>query len=729
MKALQGIDIEKHTNGHDADNPADAVEIAAGNTVTWTYYVTNTGTTTFTEAEVTVVDDNGTPGNTSDDFSPMLIGASDVNSDGLLSPGEVWEFEAIGVAQTITSSGSTETVYLTGNSPLDGPNGNVRTFSAGGVSVSATALSRDTNGTWQDAYLGAYSGGLGVTDRGEGNGGNGLHRTDNIGKVDYILFQFSDQVVVDRAFLDSVVGDSDLSVWVGNSSDLASSGLALSDSVLNNMTYDTSLTNSGSSRWADFNAAGVVGDVLVLAGWVGDTTPEDCFKVRKLKFHTVAQGVYGNIGTVAADGVGDSDPSHYTNPAPTASGVIGDYVWEDLDRDGKQDSNESGVSGVTVNLLDANGVQIDTTTTGTNGLYEFTGLEAGDYRVEFELPTDYVFTRMRNDISDGLDSDADRDTGISHLISLEDHEIDRSIDAGIYEAAVDHMFEAEDYEWKDHPWKVKCDYQASGGKYLYVPNKSGSYYHSPPHGKKVMYQFDVDMNGRYELSALLKAKSSKDNSLWLRVDGGNWIEWHTPVTGHSFQWHAATKGWDQLPVAFNFDAGQHTLEIKVREDGIKLDKFMVSKLSTQTVVIDATDASSISGDWTVDVDDDGNEFLVAANGTGSFYHSPPAGDELTYDFTLSEAGTFEMHALVSAANGGDNSFWVQIDGGDWIEWHLDVTGDTFQWQTVTDGCDQNAVSFDLGAGSHTLKIKVREDGTKLDKIVISNDEFIDLSEY
>ncbi|NES77280.1 MAG: hypothetical protein F6K06_16410 [Okeania sp. SIO1H4] len=52
-----GIDIEKFTNGVDADTIEEAVEIAAGETVTWTYEVTNTGDLPFDENEVVVTDD------------------------------------------------------------------------------------------------------------------------------------------------------------------------------------------------------------------------------------------------------------------------------------------------------------------------------------------------------------------------------------------------------------------------------------------------------------------------------------------------------------------------------------------------------------------------------------------------------------------------------------------------------------------------------------------------
>ncbi|NUI86030.1 SdrD B-like domain-containing protein, partial [Staphylococcus borealis] len=42
---------------------------------------------------------------------------------------------------------------------------------------------------------------------------------------------------------------------------------------------------------------------------------------------------------------------------------LGDYVWEDTNKDGIQDSDEKGIQGVTVTLKDSEGNTIGTTTT------------------------------------------------------------------------------------------------------------------------------------------------------------------------------------------------------------------------------------------------------------------------------------------------------------------------------------------------------------------------------
>lgn len=53
------IDIEKHTNGVDADLPEDAPILQVGDPVVWEYIVTNTGDGPGRQLEITVTDDQG----------------------------------------------------------------------------------------------------------------------------------------------------------------------------------------------------------------------------------------------------------------------------------------------------------------------------------------------------------------------------------------------------------------------------------------------------------------------------------------------------------------------------------------------------------------------------------------------------------------------------------------------------------------------------------------------
>jgi protocatechuate 3,4-dioxygenase beta subunit len=69
---------------------------------------------------------------------------------------------------------------------------------------------------------------------------------------------------------------------------------------------------------------------------------------------------------------------------PTVS--VGDLVWFDADRDGVQDAGEPGIAGVTVRLLDEDGVLVGSTTTDAEGRYRFDGLPYGTYTAVVELP-------------------------------------------------------------------------------------------------------------------------------------------------------------------------------------------------------------------------------------------------------------------------------------------------------------------------------------------------------
>jgi hypothetical protein len=85
-QTLARIDIEKATNGDDADVPTGPV-VTVGTPVTWTYAVTNAGTVPLHHLAVT--DDKGE--------SPLKY-SGDPNANGVLDVGERWTYQTTGRA-------------------------------------------------------------------------------------------------------------------------------------------------------------------------------------------------------------------------------------------------------------------------------------------------------------------------------------------------------------------------------------------------------------------------------------------------------------------------------------------------------------------------------------------------------------------------------------------------------------------------------------------------------
>ncbi|WP_296699811.1 SdrD B-like domain-containing protein [Thiocapsa sp. UBA6158] len=135
-----------------------------------------------------------------------------------------------------------------------------------------------------------------------------------------------------------------------------------------------------------------------------------------------------------------------------APATIGDRVWYDTNGDGIQNDLEPGIPGAGVKLYDTNGVLIASARTDADGLYAFTGLPAGDYLVEFELPVGYDrFSPPRN--GDGTnDSAPDPTTGVA-TVKLVAGQTMVDIDAGIFieDGAGDPLppIQIGDYVWLD----------------------------------------------------------------------------------------------------------------------------------------------------------------------------------------------------------------------------------------------------------------------------------------
>ena len=111
---------------------------------------------------------------------------------------------------------------------------------------------------------------------------------------------------------------------------------------------------------------------------------------------------------------------------------IGDRFTEDRNGNGVQDAGDPGIGGVTVNLLNAGGAVIGTTTTDANGNYLFTGLKPGTYSVAFVKPAGTVFSPQDQGGNDLTDSDANPATGITAPRLVTSGTTDRSVDASIY---------------------------------------------------------------------------------------------------------------------------------------------------------------------------------------------------------------------------------------------------------------------------------------------------------
>jgi len=75
---------------------------------------------------------------------------------------------------------------------------------------------------------------------------------------------------------------------------------------------------------------------------------------------------------------------------------VGNFVWEDTNNNGILDSGEKGISGVSVQLLDANGTPLAGTITNGDGNYLFGGLGSGAYSVRVFAPNGFRSSTGKN---------------------------------------------------------------------------------------------------------------------------------------------------------------------------------------------------------------------------------------------------------------------------------------------------------------------------------------------
>ncbi len=125
---------------------------------------------------------------------------------------------------------------------------------------------------------------------------------------------------------------------------------------------------------------------------------------------------------------------------------LGDFVWDDTNANGIQDSGETGISDVNISLYDSDGNLLDVNTTDANGNYQFCGLVPDDYYIVLDtdtLPDNYTVTGQDSGSDDTVDSDINK-SGESPVVTISDSNI-TDLDAGAYLE----KFCLGDYIWED----------------------------------------------------------------------------------------------------------------------------------------------------------------------------------------------------------------------------------------------------------------------------------------
>jgi hypothetical protein len=173
------------------------------------------------------------------------------------------------------------------------------------------------------------------------------------------------------------------------------------------------------------------------------TQPYFLTVIRQTIFGTPS-AVYGfrlSISGADCKFFGISDNPFTDNP--TSAGLIGDKVWHDVNRNGIQDAGESGIGGATVRLLNATTLAVEAlTTTDASGIYGFTAVAPGDYRIEFVAPSGYVFGTKDVGSNEAADSDADPVSGRTDVFTMLPCDSMSHLDAGLYATTDygDHVF-------------------------------------------------------------------------------------------------------------------------------------------------------------------------------------------------------------------------------------------------------------------------------------------------
>lgn len=240
------------------------------------------------------------------------------------------------------------------------------------------------------------------------------------------------------------------------------------------------------------------------------------------------------------------------------------------------------------------------------------------------------------------------------------------------------------------PMQIMTSPTASGEKYAAQTSDSGV--------GSVKYAIDIEKAGKYQLRSRVISPNGSSNSVYFSFDGGSFQAWNLPDTLQDWTWVDGA--------LIELTQGRHVLEIKKREKNTQLDMFELKRSETMTV--ESTTETTVPFEAESGVVSGGMRVVDDPLASGQKYVQADSSGKVIYQLDIPVAGKYRLAGWIKALTGSSDSFYVSLDGKASVIWTLGRTAD---WAFDLD--DRH--TFSLSAGRHSLTIKYREAGAKIDR--------------
>ncbi len=114
----------------------------------------------------------------------------------------------------------------------------------------------------------------------------------------------------------------------------------------------------------------------------------------------------------------------------------------------------------------------------------------------------------------------------------------------------------------------------------------------------------------------------------------------------------------------------------------------------------------------------GGQYVQSPEGNNYTIAPEDEDSRIRFNFTAQE-GSYKLFARVNTPTGDNDSFWVRVNNGPWLQWNY-ILGGGFNWRQLHKNAERGVfVMLDLNEGANTIDFAHREEGAGLDKIYLT----------